>query len=84
VWAVFQQPELRGMSARARPRVTLRMVLVLFSELYFFALLESQNSAPPLLKVQLVHPPTTSSAFPNAGGSVRTPSVVVRWKGGLR
>ena len=36
VQAVFQQPELRGMSARARPRVTLRMVLVLFAELFFF------------------------------------------------
>ena len=35
VQAVFQQPELRGMSARARPRVTLRMVLVLFAELFF-------------------------------------------------
>ena len=35
VQAVFQQPELRGMSARARPRVTLRMVLVLFAELLF-------------------------------------------------
>ena len=35
VRAVFQQPELRGMSARARPRVTLRMVLVLFTELFF-------------------------------------------------
>ena len=31
VQAVFQQPELRGMSARARLRVTLRMVLVLCS-----------------------------------------------------
>jgi hypothetical protein len=30
VRAAFQQPELRGMSARARPRVALRMVLVLF------------------------------------------------------
>jgi len=28
--AVFQQPQLSRMSARARPRVTLRMVLVLF------------------------------------------------------
>ena len=35
VQAVFQQPELRGMSARARPRVTLRMVFVLFAELFF-------------------------------------------------
>jgi len=34
VQAVFQQPELRGMSARARPRVTLRMVFVLFAELF--------------------------------------------------
>jgi len=38
VQAVFQQPELRGMSARARPRVTLRMVLVLFAELFFLLL----------------------------------------------
>ena len=35
VQAVFQQPELRGVSAPARPRVTLRMVLVLFAELLF-------------------------------------------------
>ena len=35
VQAVFQQPELRGVSARARPRVTLRMVFVLFAELFF-------------------------------------------------
>ena len=35
--AVFQQPELRGMSARARPRVTLRMVFVLFAELFYFS-----------------------------------------------
>ena len=34
--AVFQQPELRGISARARPLVTLCMALVLFSELLFF------------------------------------------------
>ena len=39
VRAAFQQPELRGMSARARPRVTLRMVLVLFAELFFYFLL---------------------------------------------
>ena len=49
--AVFQQPELRGMSARARPRVTLRMVLVLFAEL-IFVLWISKISAPPLLKAQ--------------------------------
>jgi len=36
VQAVFQQLELRGMSARARPRVTLRMVFVLIAELFFF------------------------------------------------
>ena len=72
--AVFQQPELRGMSARARPRVTLRMVLVLFAELFFFALDLNNFLRPPLLKVQLAHPPTptTSSAFPNAGESLRT------------
>ena len=71
--AVFQQPELRGMSARARPRVTLRMVLVLFAELFFFCALDLNNCLrPPLLKVQLAHPPTTSSAFPNAWESIRT------------
>ena len=75
--AVFQQPELRGMSARARPRVTLRMVLVLFAELFFFALDLNNFLRPPLLKVQLAHPPTTSSAFPNAGESVRTLNFVV-------
>jgi len=33
---MFQQPELlRGMVVRARPRVTLRMAVVLFSELLF-------------------------------------------------
>ena len=73
VQAVFQQPELRGMSARARPRVTLRMVLVLFAELFVFFALDLNNCLrPPLLKVQLAHPPTTSSAFPNAGESIRT------------
>ena len=72
VQAVFQQPELRGMSARARPRVTLRMVFVLFAELFFFALDLNNFLRPPLLKVQLAHPPTTSSAFPNAGESMRT------------
>ena len=66
--AVLQQPELCGMSARARPRVTLRMVLVLFAEL-FFALDLNYFLRPPLLKAQLAHPPTTSSAFPNAGES---------------
>ena len=35
VRAAFQQPELRRMCARVRPRVTLRLVLVLFSELFF-------------------------------------------------
>ena len=64
------------MSARARPRVTLRMVLVLFTEL-FFLLWISKISAPPLLKVQRAHPLTTSSAFPNAGESVRALNVVV-------
>ena len=68
VRALFQQPELCGMSARARARVTLRMVVVLFFELFFFG---SQNFALILLKVQLAHPPSASSAFPNAGESVR-------------
>ena len=77
VQAVFQQPELRGMSARARPRVTLRMVFVLFAELLFFALDLNNFLRPPLLKVQLAHPPTTSSAFPNAGESIRTLNFVV-------
>ena len=77
VQAVFQQPELRGMSARARPRVTLRMVFVLFAELFFFALDLNNFLRPPLLKVQLAHPPTTSSAFPNAGESIRTLNFVV-------
>ena len=75
--AVFQQPELRGMSARARPRVTLRMVFVLFAELFFFALDLNNFLRPPLLKAQLAHPPTTSSAFPNAGESIRTLNFVV-------
>jgi len=37
------------------------------------------------LMVQLAHPPTTStsSAFPNAGESVRTLSIVILWKGGF-
>ena len=75
--AVFQQPELRGMSARARPRVTLRMVLVLFAELLFFALDLRMLPALALAKAQLAHPPTTSSAFPSAGESMRTLSFVV-------
>ena len=40
------------MSARARPRVTLRMALVLFSELLFFFCFGSQTLRP-LLKAQL-------------------------------
>ena len=40
------------MSARARPRVTLRMALVLFSELLFFFALDLKPCAP-LLKAQL-------------------------------
>ena len=47
--AVFQQPELRRMSARARPRVTLRMVLVLFAGL-FFCFGSQKFSAPALAK----------------------------------
>jgi len=35
---VFQQPELRGISARAKPQLTLRMVLMLLSELFFTAI----------------------------------------------
>ena len=35
VRAAFKKPKLRGMGARARPRVALRKVLVLFSELFF-------------------------------------------------
>ena len=70
--AVFRQSELRGLSARARPRVTLRMVLVLFAELFFFALDLRNFLALALAKAQLAHPPTTSSAFPNAGEFVRT------------
>ena len=50
VQAVFQQPELRGMSARARPRVTLRMVLVLFAGLLFSLLWISKCMRPPLLR----------------------------------
>ena len=72
VRAAFQQPELRGMSARARPRVTLRMVLVLFAELHFLLWISDFFPALALAKVQLAHPPTTSSAFPNAGESTRT------------
>ena len=75
--AVFQQPELRGMSARARPRVTLRMVPVLFAELFFLLWISIIFLRPPLLKAQLAHPPTTSSAFPNAGESIRTLNFVV-------
>ena len=70
--AVFQQPELRGMTSRARPRVTLRMARVLFAELFFCFGCQKNFLRLPLLKVQLAHPPTTSSAFPNAGESVRT------------
>ena len=52
VQAVFQQQELRRMSARARPRVTLRIVLVLFAELLFlyFGHWISKVLRPPLLK----------------------------------
>ena len=49
VQAVFQQPELRGMSARARPRVTLRMVLVLFGYL-----VKSFFVSPPAFAVLLL------------------------------
>ena len=60
------------------PRVTLRMVLVLFAELLFFALDLNNFLRPPLLiKAQLAHPSTTSSAFPNAGESIRTLNFVV-------
>ena len=65
VQAVFQQPELRGMSARARPRVTLRMVLVLFAELLFFAL-DLKNSAPALAKG-----PARASSYDQLGLSQR-------------
>ena len=70
--AVLQQPELRVMSARARLRVALRMVFVLFAELFFLALDLRLFPALALAKVQLAHPPTTSSAFPNAGESMRS------------
>ena len=41
---------LCGMSARARSRVTLRKMLVQFSELVFFWLHWNVKSAPPLLR----------------------------------
>jgi len=52
--AAFQQPEQRRMSACARPRVTQRKILVLFSEVLFFLCpccffaLDIKKSAPPL------------------------------------
>ena len=71
------------MSARARPRVTLRMVFVLFAELFFVVALDLKNvPAIALAKAQLAHPPTTSSAFPNAGAA-GTPPAHTRLKGML-
>ena len=54
----------------ARPRVTLRKMLVQLSELFFLVALECQICAA-LAKVQPAQPPLRmSSAFPNAGGAV--------------
>ena len=67
--ALLQQPRLYGLSARARSRVTLRKMLVQFSELFFVA--SGCQFCAALAKVQLVQPPIRiSSAFPNAGGAV--------------
>jgi len=58
------------MSARARSRVTLRKMLVQFSELVFFVALECQICAA-FAKVQPAQLPLRmSSAFPDARGAV--------------